>query len=1007
MTQEFNASARANVTRDAQGVVRDVQHVEEVFVSQAGSALLAAHDYLMRHGALLGIAPAELARFSQAPDALPRQAGVEYRFSQEKPQFDTTTVVFEQTIHGLPIWQAGVAVHLQVDPFVVVGAQSSLHPAARADLPDDKAVQRAQKFDPKTLARQLGADQDRACDVSTLKLLRQRLMVYRYDPAQRLAPDEHLPGAAAPDAGAQQATNAKPAPRPTTPPHHHPRLPLPPVPDAVQGGAHRVVVEATFTLGWNGIPDLPWVALVDVETQAVLYLRAFIDDVSGLVFAADPVTLNGGPLPDATAGALDALRTTVLLPELNPPVAGTVSLTGEHVTVTNVEVPNAAPPTRPAGSSFDYGSRTDNFAAVNAYYHCDRFFNLVRDLGFDLPTYFTGTLFPSVVDHRGHYGSANGLEINAYCMGNGSFGIGRTAFMLADLTDTANPMGLACDWRVVLHELGGHGILYNHVNSPNFGFAHSAGDSFAAVLNDPDTQAADRFQTFPWVYNIINRRHDRDVTAGWAWGGVFDFGSYSSEQILCTTHFRLYRAVGGDSAERATRHYASNYTAYLMLRTIGSLTQPTNPSSATAYASAMIAAERGNWTSADQVGGVYGKVVRWAFEKQGLYQPAGAPKPVVSEGAPPEVDLYIDDGRHGEYTWQERFWETSDLWNRHAPDGERGHQTPLVCRPNHAYVRVKNRGTKTAKGGRVHAWHCRPGAGLVWPDDFEPMTTTSLSVPDLAPGASVVIGPFEWTPLHPGHECMFMSVTAKADLANNDRLTGLPAAKGPTPAWRLVPADNNIAMRALVPIPGAGGRCALEAAFCNRKFWAHNPNAKTARMEIRAVMPPLLADRGWAMRFHNPGGAHFSLGPRDAREIRPVLMSGREFSAAELADAGPTSIVVLVLADGIVVGGMSYVLDPTLEAPASERGPCCDEPAPPPPCDDARPRPPARGACGCGGRDRGCRCEACIDDRCCPPPPYGCCPPPARDRGDEHGCRPSPPPGKPSPDDCAPPPSRG
>ena len=64
---------------------------------------------------------------------------------------------------------------------------------------------------------------------------------------------------------------------------------------------------------------------------------------------------------------------------------------------------------------------------------------------------------------------------------------------------SANPMGIACDYRVVLHELGGHGVLYNHVNSANFGFAHSAGDSIAAVLNDAGSQAPDRFVTFPWV----------------------------------------------------------------------------------------------------------------------------------------------------------------------------------------------------------------------------------------------------------------------------------------------------------------------------------------------------------------------------------------------------------------------------------------------------------------------------------------------------------------------------
>ena len=62
-----------------------------------------------------------------------------------------------------------------------------------------------------------------------------------------------------------------------------------------------MVTEVTFTLAWNGIKDLPWVALVDVETLAVLYLRAFIDGVNGLVFMADPITTNGGPLPGGAA----------------------------------------------------------------------------------------------------------------------------------------------------------------------------------------------------------------------------------------------------------------------------------------------------------------------------------------------------------------------------------------------------------------------------------------------------------------------------------------------------------------------------------------------------------------------------------------------------------------------------------------------------------------------------------------------------------------------------------
>ena len=71
------------------------------------------------------------------------------------------------------------------------------------------------------------------------------------------------------------------------------------------------------------------------------------------------------------------------------------------------------------------------------------------------------------------------------------------------------------------------------------------------------SRAADRFQTFPWVNGIIRRRHDRPVGGGWAWGGVNDVGGYSSEQILCTTHFRIYRAIGGDSTEVPMRQFAA------------------------------------------------------------------------------------------------------------------------------------------------------------------------------------------------------------------------------------------------------------------------------------------------------------------------------------------------------------------------------------------------------------------------------------------------------------------
>ena len=175
--------------------------------------------------------------------------------------------------------------------------------------------------------------------------------------------------------------------------------------------------------------------------------------------------------------------------------------------------------------------------------------------------------------------------------------------------------------------------------------------------------------------------------------GLDPFG-YNNEQILCTTHFRLYRALGGDSTELPMRRFAARYVAYLMLRTIGTLTPPTNPPSAAGWASGLMSSDFGNWTTAGEIGGCYWKVIRWSFEKQGLYQPPATPKPNSNPGSPPPIDVYIDDGRAGEYQYGpanqypylQRFWDTTEIWNRHAPDGLPEHQTPLVGKKNHAYV---------------------------------------------------------------------------------------------------------------------------------------------------------------------------------------------------------------------------------------------------------------------------------------------------------------------------------
>ena len=351
---------------------------------------------------------------------------------------------------------------------------------------------RLKKLNKAALAKILNlAKRTRDVDAKTLAVQRVRLLIYRFKAERREMLEE-------------PAETGKFG-------HKHPTIALPPVPKSIKQDKHYVSAEVQFALALKGQATMNWSAIIEAETLAVLYLRAFVDNVNGMVFREDPMTNNGGPLPNANNAALNPIRTSVVLQGLVAPVAGTQTLVGNKVRMISAELPNIAPPTEPAAADFVFNARTNNFAAVNAYYHCDRFFRLMESMGFTLAGFFgAGTAFPNAVDHRGLGSPAApaGNIINAHCLGTaGGGGILQTTFALANTTDVVNPIGIACDYRVVLHELGGHGILYPHVHGPNFGFSHSAGDSVAAITCDPDSHAPDRFVTFPWV--DIGRRHDR------------------------------------------------------------------------------------------------------------------------------------------------------------------------------------------------------------------------------------------------------------------------------------------------------------------------------------------------------------------------------------------------------------------------------------------------------------------------------------------------------------------
>lgn len=925
---DFELNDNVKISKDERGNVQLLDHFQEPFVASEMSAAASfngsaapitphglADQYLQRAASTYGIDQSMLTNpgDGNAFSAAATSPDGKLEMVDEKDIMGTTTVSYQQVYDGLPVWKAGVSVTIQSEPLRVTASQSSVHKDINLSSTSSNLSATPSITQPQ-LKKALNIT------AGTPKITSMRRLIYQYDPDRRIDPELKTANGTSFECGP-------------------PKLDLPELPAAIQTGQHYVVTEVLFSLAVDDVGPVNWRAFIEEQTGAALYVRALIACAAGQIFRSDPLTAGAGVAVTPVAGApvLNPFRSMVALEGLT--AANPQQLRGQFVRLVDSEAPPVPAPTSanpPANFFFDAPSR--EFAAANAYHHCDGLFRLMQGMGFNLATYFDGTAFPIPVD-----ACAFNDIINARAPGNAA-GTGSGGFLFG-LAGTPFPaVSIAADVRVVLHEFG-HTILWDSVHSPNFGFAHSAGDSLAAILMDPESalrgDAVRRFHTFPWI--LPDRQHGRDVATGWAWGGVNDVGGYSSEQILSTTHFRIYRSIGGDSTDVARRKMAARQAVYLIFRAVGSLaTNPVTPTpNPGVYATSLMNADIGTANFEGYRGGAYHKIIRWAFEKQGLFQPAGAPAPVTRPGAPPTVDVYINDGldyqgnqRNGEYVFQPVHWECKDIWNRLSatPGGGGGvHETPIVGRTNFAYVRVKNRGTAAATNVAVRGYSADPGAGLSWPGDWKPMLTPQLNVANIPSGGEVIVGPFKWRPMVVGHECMFMEASTAGDRSNIDPATFFPSATGPTPEWRVVPFDNNIGQRNVCPVAAGGGIRGLLSSFIGRKFKVRNPSDKTSRYEVKAELPKLLSERGWkAILDQRETTLSFGLGPGVSRTVLVELKPGAEFTAEEVKQARGGKIRLSVFADGNVVGGMTYELDHTLRsAPREQVG------APPIGLDDA------------------------------------------------------------------------
>jgi len=283
------------------------------------------------------------------------------------------------------------------------------------------------------------------------------------------------------------------------------------------------------------------------------------------------------------------------------------------------------------------------------------------------------------------------------------------------------------------------------------------------------------------------------------------------------------------------------------------------------------------------------------------------------------VDVYINDGRNGGYgsssgndlfsekLWDENYWDTQDIWVKTSPyadaaaqaaGGPADHVEPPVSSTAYLYVRVKNRGSNAAGSGpvTVRAFHCAPGIGLVWPEDWVEMDASLVTQPaNVLPGAGngIIVGPFTWTPSEVGHEC----VLAIVECANDRAVTQDLPATAHVEHSRLVPFDNNIEQRNLAPTAAKGKML--------RGFYVRNPEERVQAIALHfdSALP-----KGW--RFHtnlvNP--KELRLGPLERRWVELVIDQGDGSEVTQFET--PYTLTVTGTIDDRVIGGMTFYVAP-------------------------------------------------------------------------------------------------
>jgi hypothetical protein len=138
-----------------------------------------------------------------------------------------------------------------------------------------------------------------------------------------------------------------------------------------------------------------------------------------------------------------------------------------------------------------------------------------------------------------------------------------------------------------------------------------------------------------------------------------------------------------------------------------------------------------------------------------------------SDGTAPELWMKDDTAHTGADEWDGAFWDSPDLWIRHADDDGTVHQSPEFGQDNWFYARVRNKNTAGEAKHFVCTFNYKEWAGteFLYPGDFLPSVAAKAEF-ELGPGETRIVKakwPRASVPAAGTHACILAAVLARQD----------------------------------------------------------------------------------------------------------------------------------------------------------------------------------------------------------------------------------------------------